>query len=595
RVAQLTLAHNPQRTAWWLAQIPAAHTVTELAAHLDAPDEHAWYALWVLRDPEALPSLIAVLRHGTLRAQAKAAHLLEELKDPRAIPALRGALTDLSPHLQQRAASALRAIDVWESYYFPLTEASYGTYLRARLDWLVSEVQQHAGPLVPLVQPGLSGEAITAHLRPVSGHVSQEVQALYRWQNGESLPHEGTLMPWHRWLPLERAAQVYHQACQRRGPDSPWHATWWPLWVAADGPQAYFVISQPDPHALSPIYTLGTPKYRPALWLAYDSLTTMLTTLAACYAAGAYWLAWTWGSEEPYIDHDPQQVAALTRAYNPVWTAWWLAYTPGTEAQPAHLATLAPAQPPGPPREVFARAVHAFHPWPTPHTVPALLQALRAPEAVARRYAATLLGLLGDHHAVLPLMRALQDGDHLVRWQAAEALGRLGDGRAVPALLQSLVEDRRVATDVAAITLGATDVREAAAQALGLLGDPRAIPALLQGVEVAAVPQVYIQALGTLRASAALPPLLRLLRHPQADVRGTTAQALAQLGHPQAVKPLGYALADPIPMVRWRAAQALGRLGDPRAVGPLAQAAQDPMPLVREAAQYARHRLQQHA
>ena len=275
-----------------------------------------------------------------------------------------------------------------------------------------------------------------------------------------------------------------------------------------------------------------------------------------------------------------------------MWTAWWLAYTPGTEALPT---ALAPADPPGPPRVVFARAVHAFSSLPTPHTIPILLQALQAPEAVARRYAATLLGLEGDQRAVLPLVEALQDVDHLVRWQAAEALGRLGDVRAVPALLQSLAEDRGWATDVAAETLGATQVREAAAQALGRLGDRCAIPTLLQLLEDAAFPHVYIRAVGALRAPEGLPTLRRLLRHTQPDVRATTALALAQCSPSQAVQALGQALADPIPLVRWRVAQALGRCGDPRALEPLTRLAQDAMPLVREAAQQAWHGLQRQA
>jgi len=165
--------------------------------------------------------------------------------------------------------------------------------LVATCDWLVTQVQLHAALLVPQLQPGLSKEVITAHLADLHGHLSQEVLAFYGWHNGQALNHDGDLMPWHLFVPLERARRVYQQTLGQRGPYARWHETWWPIWIDEDGRQTHFVASQPHPHAASPIYTLGTSHHRQEVWMAYDSLTTMLATLAACYATGAYWLAWT--------------------------------------------------------------------------------------------------------------------------------------------------------------------------------------------------------------------------------------------------------------------------------------------------------------
>jgi hypothetical protein len=79
-----------------------------------------------------------------------------------------------------------------------------------------------------------------------------------------------------------------------------------------------------------------------------------------------------------------------------------------------------------------------------PAAVPALIEALRSPEAPVRRKAAEVLGRMGPDakQATPELIRLLDDSDEEVRKAATRTLGRIGPpaSDAVPALMRSLLE-----------------------------------------------------------------------------------------------------------------------------------------------------------
>jgi hypothetical protein len=76
-----------------------------------------------------------------------------------------------------------------------------------------------------------------------------------------------------------------------------------------------------------------------------------------------------------------------------------------------------------------------------PDGVPALLGALRDPEAGVREMGAYALGSLRDPRSVEPLQGLLQDQVEDVRWNAAIALAQQGDGAGFP-ILRQLVDSR---------------------------------------------------------------------------------------------------------------------------------------------------------
>lgn len=157
----------------------------------------------------------------------------------------------------------------------------------------------------------------------------------------------------------------------------------------------------------------------------------------------------------------------------------------------------------------------------------------------ARYYAAWWLGKfrVKDPEAIAVLLTALEDeqdrapdGGYPLRRNAARALGKLGDRSAVEPLIRCL-------------EFPDFYVREAAAQALEMLGDRQCIPALsklLDGGVVAATRvegkphlvqpyEAVIEALGTLKATAAIPLIEPFTQHPTEKVKYAAARAMYQL------------------------------------------------------------------
>ncbi|MDJ0631548.1 MAG: HEAT repeat domain-containing protein [Xenococcaceae cyanobacterium MO_188.B29] len=157
----------------------------------------------------------------------------------------------------------------------------------------------------------------------------------------------------------------------------------------------------------------------------------------------------------------------------------------------------------------------------------------------ARYYAAWWLGRfrVKEPEAIDVLLMALEDesdrapdGGYPLRRNAARALGKLEDERAVPPLIRCL-------------EFPDFYVREAAAQALEMLSDSRAIPALVQLLEggvakaqfVPGKPhlvqpyEAIIEALGTIRATEAIPLIKPFIGHPVEKVKYAAARAMYQL------------------------------------------------------------------
>jgi phycocyanobilin lyase alpha subunit len=172
-------------------------------------------------------------------------------------------------------------------------------------------------------------------------------------------------------------------------------------------------------------------------------------------------------------------------------------------------------------------------------TVEQAIANLQGEDLGLRVYAAWWLGRfrVDEPLAIDILINALEDeadrteaGGYPLRRNAARALGKLGDRRAVPAL-------------ISALSCSDFYVREAAAQSLELLGDPSGIPALIDllqnqipGTLPAPEPPYLVQpydaileALGTLKATDAVPLIQPFLQHAIPRIQYAAARALYQL------------------------------------------------------------------
>jgi beta-lactamase regulating signal transducer with metallopeptidase domain len=192
-------------------------------------------------------------------------------------------------------------------------------------------------------------------------------------------------------------------------------------------------------------------------------------------------------------------------------------------------------------------AVQAAPTWLSLRPTGALIRALEAPQAGARRVAAQVLGEREDAVAVGPLMRVVeQDDDPEVRGAAARALGEIEDPTAMDALARAIRDSHNT-------------VRYEAARAIGKIGLPVAPPALIDALQDGdpGVRRAAVRALGEFEDPNLVPPLSPLIRDPDPKVRRAAVRALADTETPAAYEVLRAALMDEDADIRRLAAKAL--------------------------------------
>jgi HEAT repeat protein len=208
-----------------------------------------------------------------------------------------------------------------------------------------------------------------------------------------------------------------------------------------------------------------------------------------------------------------------------------------------------------------------------PRAAPALIGLLRSKDNYTRIEAIQALGLLRAPAAVEPLLKLAseEDTEPFLSKKAIEALGRIGDARAVPVLLRMLTKERRgisfyvessfalyqVGTPAASALIEAMQGRDAelakwakdngvhpasyamkGAQVLGDLRDRRGEAVLLKQLSFtntdpriqALVRMQAAEALGRMRAAAAVRPIAALATEQDPTVRNSYVRALVLLG-----------------------------------------------------------------
>lgn len=188
-----------------------------------------------------------------------------------------------------------------------------------------------------------------------------------------------------------------------------------------------------------------------------------------------------------------------------------------------------------------------------PDTLKHLVDVLKSESDFARRAAVEVLNEIGDQESIKDLLGALGDDDWWVRARATDALARIGGPRVIDAVL-GLISDpdesvRRSAVEILNTTkderavqhlIKATRdsdwwVRDRSADALGEIGDLRAVPALVKmlSTEPRSVPAA-VRAIAKLAGKDAVPHLVPLMEHKEAQVRVEVMAALAEVADPAA-------------------------------------------------------------
>lgn len=188
-----------------------------------------------------------------------------------------------------------------------------------------------------------------------------------------------------------------------------------------------------------------------------------------------------------------------------------------------------------------------------------VIEHARSGSDTLRYIAAQILGQIGDRRATPFLLELLTDSNAYVRERAVRALGQMDDPAQVPLIATLLSGDRTVV------------VREGAAWALGNLRDTTAVGPLVTGLDdtSAVVRRTVLASLQYLWTDAAREAALASLHDTDEEVVYVAAQLLGFHRTTEAVPELIEALHDSSLGVRTESARALGLIGDTAAVRPL--------------------------
>lgn len=517
------LADDAIRALGWSEDPRATEPLLQFLRRNPGHEELIFEALGAIKDPQAIPTLIAALDHPEHAAYAAAA--LANFDDPRVVPALAQALQ--GPYLGTRQA----AVKV-----------------------LVTIAHPAASRTVP--DPGRAA-TLAAKLADVNSEV--------RWEANEALDELGEVAV----APV--TAMLKHR--------DPWtrDAAAWTLGRIKSRtaiPALTAALNDPDVTVrATAVWALGEIRDP-------GCLPTFLTAMQSPDAGVSLWAEWA-------IDKLPQddaQTTALLAALQGDDTAMRTsaALVLGTRLQPQAMPVLLEILRDGT-VATRTRVAALLGSYRDRQAIPLLRHGLQSPDAGLRAACATALGEIGEKADVLePLTR---DADPAVRRAALIAYGRSGDAGTAKALLnryQTADSDQRaeIADGLVAIGEPAVAVIGKALSArdllvhrqllvlLGRIRDPQSTKLLLKALQD---DNAYIrwgaaQALGAQKDPQAVPALIKALADDSQEVETAAITALAAIGDPRAVAPLLARVQADGTRVNPVIFDALANLGDQRAV-----------------------------
>ena len=198
-------------------------------------------------------------------------------------------------------------------------------------------------------------------------------------------------------------------------------------------------------------------------------------------------------------------------------------------------------------RCLSAKALMRYH---DRRAVEPLIVLLRDPDPLARAAAAGSLGHLDDPVAVNPLVGLLRDPEPIVRTFAARSLKRLGwkpgtDSQRMMQILAMGDLQQLAAYGPEGVTPlldlmrnGPPNKQFSAVKVLGRIPDPRVGPAMIEALHKnsSAVRIVALGALERLADPTAFAEVEKMLRDPDANVRGAAVEAAVRCGGPRSVR-----------------------------------------------------------
>ncbi len=182
-------------------------------------------------------------------------------------------------------------------------------------DEVVSHLARMGRTVVWLLQPGLTDIAIAQVEPTLPFRLTEELRVLYRWRDGTKTKEGDVLSDlWFFpgfYLPsLEDARRSFEE----RRLAAQWRKGWFPFFENGAGD---FYVAPCRRKATDEAPVIGFIHGEPDQAVEYLSVTTMIETLAACYAQGAFFL-----SPDGRLDMDDDAHQQIARQHNPGVTEW---------------------------------------------------------------------------------------------------------------------------------------------------------------------------------------------------------------------------------------------------------------------------------
>ncbi len=184
------------------------------------------------------------------------------------------------------------------------------------LDECIAHLARLGQPVVSRLQPGLTDAEVAQIEATLPFRLTQELRAVYRWRNGIPVA-EGDILgnlwffPGFYLPPLQYARQTFEE----RKLAKQWRRGWFPLFE--DGAGDFYIVPCPQKKTEDKAPVIGFIHGEPEQRVEYLDITTMVETIAACYAAGAFFV-----NSDGILDIDDDAQARIARRLNPGVAEW---------------------------------------------------------------------------------------------------------------------------------------------------------------------------------------------------------------------------------------------------------------------------------
>ena len=182
--------------------------------------------------------------------------------------------------------------------------------IEQHVDGILQHLTRMEMPVVHLMQDGLPRNEIQDRLGREGFMLPVEAQRIYACKNGTRV-QEGDLLDELHFFPgfylmsLEDAIASY-KAFQV---DDRWDQSWYPIFANGGGDFYAIVCSQEETDS-GPVLGFIIGEHQQDI--EYESLTTMLETIEACYDQGVFYL-----SDKGHLDADDLAQAQIAKRCNP--------------------------------------------------------------------------------------------------------------------------------------------------------------------------------------------------------------------------------------------------------------------------------------